>query len=53
MTPELDVGDMAVEVEPSHQCALLDFLSTRQMAAEGQSDKTASDMETSMKQKGT
>ena len=48
-TSELDVGGVAVEVEPSHQYSLA-AVAMRQMAAEGQSDKMASDGEVRMKQ---
>jgi len=51
MASEADVGDMAVEVEPSHQYSVLYFFAVWQMAAEGQSDKTASNMEVCMKQR--
>ena len=48
-TTEAD-GGMAVEVEPSHNI-LLHSVAVQQMAAEGQSDKMASDMEMQMKQR--
>jgi hypothetical protein len=41
---------MAVEVDPSRQYSG-NFVAMRQMAAEGQSDKMASDMEVRMKQR--
>jgi hypothetical protein len=51
-TPEADVGDMAVEVEPSRQYSvILYFVAMRQVAAERQSNKMASDMEVRMKQR--
>ena len=45
-TSEADVGGMAVEVEHSH--IPLHFIAVRQMAAEGQSDKMASDVQVQM-----
>ena len=45
---EVDVGGMAVEVEPS--CQYFSMFCC-QMAAEGQSDKIMFDMEVQMKQK--
>jgi len=39
-----DVGGMAVEVELSHQI-LLNVVAVWQMAAEGESNRTASDMQ--------
>ena len=50
-TSEADVGGMAVEVEPSHQYSIT-CCCVQQMAAEGQSDTVASEMEVQMKQKG-
>ena len=50
-TSEADVGDRAVKVEPSHNNIPLHFIAVRQMAAEGQSDKLASDMEGHMEQR--
>jgi len=49
-TSEANVVDMAVEVEPSRQYSVK-FFSVRQMTAEGQRDKMASDMEVRMKQR--
>ena len=46
---EPDAGGMAVETGPSHQY-LLYFVAVWQTAAEGHSDKMASDMEVRMKQ---
>jgi len=50
VTSEVDVGDMAVEVEVSHQYAVT-FCCCVTDAAEGQSDKMVSDMEARMKQR--
>jgi len=47
----MDVGGMAVEAELSAKF-LLHVVAVWQMAAEGQSDKIAFDMEVHMKQKG-
>jgi len=47
---EVDVGGKAVEVEPSCQYSL-PCVVVWQMAAEGQSDRMASDMEVHMKQR--
>jgi len=44
MTSEADTGGMAAKVEPSCQYPVI-FFAVGQMAAEGQSDTTASDME--------
>ena len=49
MTSEADTGGMAAEVEPSYQYPVI-FFAVGQMAAEGQSDTTASDMEVWVKQ---
>jgi len=46
-----NVGDVAVEVEPSHQYSTFYFVATWQMAAEGQSDKVMSDMKVHMKKR--
>ena len=46
---EVDVGGMAVEPEPSHQC-FVHFVAVRWMAAEEQSDKMIFDLEVCMKQ---
>jgi len=48
-TSEVDVGVIAVEVEPSHQHPITFCW---QMAAEGQSDKMVSHMKVHMKQSG-
>jgi len=50
-TSEADVGNVAVEVEPSRQY-FLNFVAVQQMTAEGQSDKLISNMEVRMKRKG-
>ena len=47
---EADVDPMTVQVEPS-AIIPLNFVAVRQMAAEGKSDKMASDMEERMKQR--
>jgi len=44
MTSEANVGGMAVEAEPSTNIPL-HFVTMQQMAAEGQSDRVASDTE--------
>jgi len=49
---EVDIGGMAVEVEPSLQYSIKCCCHVTQMAAEGQSDKMASDMEVQIKQRG-
>ena len=46
---DADGGGMAAEIEPSHQTL---HYTLWQMAAEGQSDKMASDMEVCVKQMG-
>ena len=48
---EVDVGGVAVEAEPSRDSILLYLVAVRQMAAEGQSDKMASDVEMYMKKR--
>ena len=48
MRPEADVGGTAVGIEPSHRYSTI-FVAVQQMAAEGQSDKTISDMKMCMK----
>ena len=47
----MDVGGVAVEAEPSRDSILLHLVAVRQMAAEGQSDKMASDIEMYMKKR--
>ena len=47
---EADVGGMKVEVEPAQQNCIA-FCCVWQMTAEGQSDKTVSDMEVWMKKR--
>lgn len=42
ISSEADVGDIAVEIEPSQQ---FHFLGVQQIKAEGQSDKLMSDLE--------
>jgi len=49
-TLEANVGDMAVELEPSGQYSI-NFVAMQQMTAEGQSNKMASDMEEHVKQR--
>jgi len=49
-TSEVDVGLIAVEVEPSHYIPL-HVVAVQQMAAEGQSDKMITEMEVHMKQR--
>jgi hypothetical protein len=49
-TLEEDVGGMTVEVEPSCQ-QFVSFVAVRQIAAEEQSDRMASDMEVHTKQR--
>ena len=50
ITSEADIGGMAIEVELSFQNSFTS-VAVWQMVAEGQSDKTASDMEVPMKKR--
>lgn len=50
MMSEEDVGDMIVDIESSCQYYIR-FCAVQQMAAEGKSDNTASDMEMCMKKR--
>lgn len=47
---EVNVGAVAVEVEPSHQYSV-PFGSVQQMATEGQSNRMVSEVEVHMKQR--
>jgi len=47
---DTDIGGMTVDSEPSHQYSVT-FCCLQQMAADGQSDKMASDMEEYLKQR--